>query len=409
MQLVGTRRDRRSHELRDLFTRARIPYGFYDAASASGQRLLADLGLDSSVLPVVSYRGPGAYVKRAPSDSEVMQGLGFHTDPVDTETDVVIVGAGPGGLSAAVYASSEGLHTVLLDALSVGGQAGTSSMIRNYLGFPHGLSGSDLTNRALEQAWLFGADTLTPKMAMRLQLDGDRRVVHATDGSRISARCVVIATGVSWRRLNVPAVEERVGAGVFYGSSAAEAALLDDEQVVVVGGGNSAGQAVAHLAEHAAHVTVLVRRESLAASMSQYLMQQLAQLPNVMVRPGSEVVDAHGDGRLEALTVRDMASGEQQTLPAAALFVMIGGEPRTGWLDGTLAMDEQGYLLTGSQLDADRFAAAVGRAPLYLETSMPGVFAAGDVRHRSVKRVAPSVGSGAIAVQLIHEYLATSR
>jgi thioredoxin reductase (NADPH) len=314
---------------------------------------------------------------------------------------VVIVGGGPSGLSAAVYAASEGLRTVLLDQGIFGGQAGTSSMIRNYLGFPRGVSGGELAARALEQAWLFGADTLTPQNAVRLEVNGRHHVVHTVDGTTVTARAVIIATGVSWRRLEVDSVEALLGAGVFYGAAGAEAEALIDEEVFVVGGGNSAGQAAVHLAQYASGVTVLIRRDSLESTMSQYLIREIAATPNISVRSQSEIVRAHGIGRLDALTVRHRQSGECVRLPARAVFIMIGGEPRTEWLVGTLERDDQGFLLTGADVASQQ------RPAMFLETSVPGVFAVGDVRHGSVKRVAPSVGSGAIAIALIHEYLSS--
>jgi thioredoxin reductase (NADPH) len=351
--------------------RVTIPYGFYDAESPEGQEHLAATDTAGRALPVVVFYSGTVLV--APSDAELLGALGFSSDVVHMSCEVAIVGGGPSGLSAAVYAASEGLRTVLVDSGLVGGQAGTSSMIRNYLGFPRGVSGTELTGRALEQAWLFGADVLTPQEAIQLDARGGDRVIRTMNGSQLTARSVVIATGVSWRRLPNPSIERLIGQGVFYGAAGSEAAALAEEPVFVVGGGNSAGQAAVHLAKHSAEVTILVRRPSLSSSMSAYL-----------IRPGRS----------------------RQRVPAAGLFVMIGGEPRTAWLSDSLARDPSGFVLTGSDVASDSTAGFHGRAPAYLETSMPGVFAVGDVRHGSVKRVAPSVGSGAIAVQLIHEYFA---
>jgi thioredoxin reductase (NADPH) len=388
--------DARSHELRDMFSRAGLPFDFQRADSDGGRALLAELGMDGSRLPVVkSLDHPEPMVR--PSRADLLAVLGFRSHRVDLACDVVIVGGGPAGLSAAVYSSSEGLSTVLMDEELVGGQAGTSSMIRNYLGFPRGLDGSELTNRAMEQAWLFGTEMLGPQRAVRLEVDGAERIVHTADGSALRARSVVIATGVAWRRLGVPSVEELIGAGVFYGAAGSEAEAQAGRRVFVVGGGNSAGQAAVHLARHALAVEIVIRRASLSETMSEYLIREIDAHPRIHVRPGSEVAEAHGVGRLEAVTLRDRRTGETDRVEAGALFVMIGGEPRTDWLEGTVARDAQGYLLTGASLE---------RRALYLETSVPGVFAAGDVRHGSVKRVAPAVGSGGAAVQAIHEYFA---
>jgi thioredoxin reductase (NADPH) len=394
-RIVGDE-DARSHELRDMFSRAALPFEFLRADSDDGRALLAQLAVDGSRLPVVkAFDRPEPMVQ--PSRADILAVLGFRSDRVDLACDVVIVGGGPAGLSAAVYASSEGLRTVLIDEELVGGQAGTSSMIRNYLGFPRGLDGNELTNRAMEQAWLFGTEMLGPQRAVRLEVDGVERIVHTADGSTLRARAVVIATGVAWRRLGVPSVEGLIGTGVFYGAAGSEAEAQAGRSVFVVGGGNSAGQAAVHLARHARTVDVVIRRGSLSETMSEYLVGEIDAHPRIHVRGWSEVAEAHGTGRLEALTMRDRRTGETERVEAGALFVMIGGEPRTEWLEGTIARDGEGYLLTGTSLE---------RRALYQETSVPGVFAAGDARHGSVKRVAPAVGSGGAAVQMIHEYLA---
>jgi thioredoxin reductase (NADPH) len=284
-----------------------------------------------------------------------------------------------------------------------GGQAGTSSMIRNYLGFPRGVSGAELTNRALEQAWLFGAEFLLAQQAVRLEANGSSRRITLAGGASISARAVVLATGVAWRRLGVPSIEGLVGAGVFYGAAGSEAAALPGKQVLVIGGGNSAGQAAVHLAKWAAQVTIVVRHASLTATMSDYLIREIGSTANITVVGDSEVVEGGGSGHLEWVTLRARRSGTLTTVPTAALFVMIGAEPSTDWLSGTLERDGHGYLRTGTQIPAHRWNLA--RPPLYLETSMPGVFAVGDVTQGASRRVAPSVGAGAVAVQLIHSYL----
>jgi thioredoxin reductase (NADPH) len=340
-----------------------------------------------------------------PSHEDLMATLGFRPTLDARTCDVAIIGGGPAGLAAAVYAASEGLATVVIEPDLPGGQAGTSSLIRNYLGFPRGLSGDDLTNRAIDQAWLFGAQ-FTLGQAEGLTVRGARRVVHTKDGGLIEARAVVIATGVTWRRLGVPALEALVGAGVFYGAAGAEARAMAGRDVFVVGAGNSAGQAAIHLARYAASVTMVVRGPDLSASMSSYLVTEIGKTVNICVRPDTEVIDGKGRCGLESLTLRHRASAVTDVVPASGLFVMIGAEPRTGWLKGTVEREERGFILTGRDL-AGRLPDGWpdGRPPLLLETSVPGVFAAGDVRHRSVKRVASAVGEGATAIQLIHEYL----
>ncbi len=405
IQIVGRRWAARSHELRDALARVGIPYGFYPDDSPDGGRLLEQAGEDGSRLPVVLFRRGLALVD--PSDAELAEALGFGTSPVGGGCDVLIVGAGPAGLAAAVYAASEGLDTLVVEPQVVGGQAGTSAMIRNYLGFPRGIGGGDLANRALEQAWLFGANLVLAQRATGLRADGRRRLVRLSDGTEVAAEAVVVASGVSWRRLGVPRLEALVGAGVFYGAAGAEARAMEGQDVFVVGAGNSAGQAALHLAKYAASVTLVARGTDLGARMSDYLVQEIAHAPNVAVRLGTRVVDGLGSWRLEGLELR-CADGRTEQVPAAALFVMIGAEPRTDWLEGVVARDDRGYLLTGHDLLGPSGLPAGWphrRPPLLLETSIPGVFAAGDVRHRSVKRVASAVGEGAVAVQLVHQYL----
>jgi thioredoxin reductase (NADPH) len=405
IRIVGPRLGSRSHELRDMLTRMGIPHGWYSAGSAAGRRLLEEAGEDGAELPVVVFHSGQVFVD--PSDAELLAALGFGTRPAADSYDLVIVGAGPAGLAAAVYAASEGLDTLVVEPQVPGGQAGASSMIRNYLGFPRGVGGGDLANRALEQAWLFGANLVLAQQATGLRVDGRRRLVRLSDGSEVAAEAVVVASGIAWRRLGVPRLEALVGAGVFYGAAGAEAKALEGQQVFVVGGGNSAGQAALHLARYAASVTLVVRGADLAASMSDYLIQEIEEAPNLAVRLRTEVVDGLGGRSLEGLRLRDKADGSTEEVRAAALFVMIGGEPRTEWLAG-VARDDRGYILTGHDLlgpDGPPAGWPHQRPPLLLETSIPGVFAAGDVRHRSVKRVASAVGEGAVAVQLVHQYL----
>jgi thioredoxin reductase (NADPH) len=405
IRIVGPRLGTRSHELRDMLTRMGIPHGWYSAGSAEGRRLLEEAGEDGARLPVVVFHSGQVFVD--PSDAELVAALGFGTRPAAGAYDLVIVGAGPAGLAAAVYAASEGLDTLVVEPRAAGGQAGTSSMIRNYLGFPRGIGGGDLANRALEQAWLFGANLVLAQRATGLRVDGPRRLVRLSDGGEVAAEAVVVASGVAWRRLGVPRLEALVGAGVFYGAAGAEARAMEAQDVCVVGAGNSAAQAALHLARYAASVTLLVRGPDLGASMSDYLVQEIEQAPNVAVRLRTRVVDGVGGHRLEGLVLRCRDDGSTEEVPAAALFVMIGGEPRTEWLSG-VERDDRGYVLTGHDLlGPDGLPAGwpLKRPPLLLETSIPGVFAAGDVRHRSVKRVASAVGEGAVAVQLVHQYL----
>ena len=402
--IVGARWENRSHELRNMLSRSSVPFALHEPGSEAATAALARMGLDGSVLPAVSVAGGQGLGD--PTDAQMVEMLGFRTEVPGVACDVAIVGAGPAGLSAAVYGASEGLRTIVIDSALPGGQAGTSSSIRNYLGFPRGLSGAELANLAVEQSWLFGAEFLLAQEIVELGVgDTELRLVTAR-GDVVSTRAVVLATGVTWRRLGVPRVEEFLGSGVFYGAAGSEADALRGEHVFVVGGGNSAGQAVLHLAKRAASVSLLVRGDSLSSSMSDYLISELQATQRVRIRAHTEVVDAAGDGRLERLTLRDRHDGDTETVDAAALFVMIGAVPHTDWLAPHLARDPSGYLLTGTDVAALP-SWPLPRSPLYLETSVPGVFAVGDVRHGATRRVAPSVGSGAIAIQLVHEYLAT--
>ena len=403
--IVGEQWHPRSHQLRDIMTRAAIPFRFLPADSEPGTVLLREFAVDPSGLPLlVHFTG---LTLQNPSDAEVVETLGFPA-PGDKVYDVAIVGGGPAGLSAAVYAASEGLCACVIDPSVPGGQAGSSSMIRNYLGFPRGLSGTDLTNRAVEQAWLLGAEFLLAEEVSALTPDDEQIALTTRSGARIRARSVVLACGVSWRRLGVPALEELVGAGVFYGAAGSEAEALSDGQVYIVGGGNSAGQAAVHLARRARQVHLVIRRAGLSESMSDYLVRQVDAADNITVIGESEIIGGSGEDRLEELLLRHRPSGRSRAVPADGLFVLIGGEPRTGWLRGSVAMDERSYLLT----DADVTSAGaweLRRPPLFGETSQPGVFAVGDVVHESSKRVAPSVGSGAVAIQMVHRYLAERR
>jgi thioredoxin reductase (NADPH) len=402
LRVVGERWTPASHALRDLLARNTIPFGFYDADSDQGRRLLTEFTVDTTRLPAVILHDGS--VLHDPSLVDVAGALGVQTQPAAEVYDLAIIGAGPAGLAAAVFGASEGLRTVVVEPRSIGGQAGTSSMIRNYLGFPRGVSGGDLTFRAWEQTLLFGAEFVFIQRAVGVTACGDERMIALSDGSAVRARAVLIATGVEYRRLEIPALERLVGVGVFYGAASGEAPALAGEQVYIVGGANSAGQAALHLARFAARVTLLVRGGSLEAGMSDYLVKQIGATPNVAVRLGTRVVDGRGEDRLERLTLEEVGTGRRAEVAAAAVFVMIGAEPHTEWLHDAVARDERGYLLTGR--DVPVAAWPLQRPPLPFETSMPGVFAAGDARHGSVKRVAGAVGEGSVTIGSVHQYLA---
>jgi thioredoxin reductase (NADPH) len=390
----------RGHEIRDLLARNNIPFGFYPSGSPEGQAALRRLGVDEPAGPVLSlYTG---VVLVDPANAEVAGALGLPARPAGQVYDVVIVGAGPAGLAAAVYAASEGLSTALLEREAFGGQAGTSSRIRNYLGFPDGVSGAEPAQRAYEQAWVFGTHLVYGNPATSLAKDQDLLVVGLEDGSQARARAVVIASGVSYRRLQVPELQGLAGAGVFHGAGTIEAQAIAGKPAFVVGGGNSAGQAALHLSKYAQQVTILVRSQTLAASMSGYLIRQIQAAPNVDVRYRCEVAGGGGSGHLEQL-LRNRDSGETELVPAAGLFVLIGAQPFTGWLPEAIRRDPWGFILTGPDTGQHW---PLQRAPFLLETTTPGVFAVGDVRHGSMKRVASAVGDGSTAIRLIHDYLA---
>ena len=403
-RIVAAETDSRALQLRDVMTRFSMPFGFYPVQSAAGRRLLAASGVDASRPPVV-IRHDG-HVIIDPTLADLARAIGVNVkNDVDT-CDIAIVGAGPAGLTAAVYAASEGLETVLLEQWVSGGQAGTSPLIRNYPGFPHGINGGVLMQRTCEQAWLMGAHIVFAQQAVALERRGDHRVVRLLDGTELRARAVVVATGVEWRRLGVPRLEALVGSGVFYGAGASESRAMQDQNVFVVGAGNSAGQAVLHLAKHARTITLVVRGDSIAKSMSSYLVRAIESAPNVAVRHRTEVVDGAGDGPIESITLADRANGTVERVSADALFIMIGGEPHTDWLPEEIARDDHHYVITGRDLlEQPEVQWEQDRDPFSLETSMPGVFAAGDVRRDSIKRVASGVGEGATVIRLVHEYL----
>ena len=408
VQVIGQRWSARSQELRDLFARHRVPAGFYEAASGQARQMLQGLGLASPDLPVVVLRfGAGRPALVNPSNAEIADAFGVMTPiPPGEVFDVAVVGAGPAGLAAAVGASSEGLRTVVVEHEAVGGQAGTSSMIRNYPGFSQGISGARLAQEAWQQAWAFGTTFVYMRQAEALSETGGRYRLRLSDGDVLTARAVVIATGVSYRRLGIPALEALQGRGVFYGAAASEAPAMRGRTVFVAGGGNSAGQAALHLARWAEKVTVLVRAQSLADSMSDYLIREIGTAPNIDVCCRVQVADGTGTGHLESLVLQDTASGARRSVPADALFVLIGAQPRTQWLSGSVARDQQGFILTGPDLPGStRWPPGRPPLPLLLETSLPGVFAAGDVRQGSVNRVASAVGDGAATIPLVHRYL----
>jgi thioredoxin reductase (NADPH) len=415
VRIIGERWSLRGYELRDAFSRNHVPVRFIDSDLPLGREMIADLGLRDAVLPIVVLQFTAEpTVMQNPSDLEIADGFGL-TEPVGDEVfDLIIVGAGPAGLAAGVYAASEGLRTLIVEKLAIGGQAGTSSMIRNYPGFSRGISGMKLTFRSFQQAWAFGARFSFMRAATSLHEEGDLRVIEFSDGSTARGRAVMIATGVEYRHLGLAELDGLVGKGVFYGAGTTEAPMMDGKDVFVVGGGNSAGQAAIHLADYARHVTVLVRSAALADSMSEYLIHQLDTAANIEVRLDRAVTGGGGDGRLERIDVIDRSTGVSESLQADGLFLLIGSEPHTDWLAGSVARDQWGFIATGADVDdgdVDQVprAGPRERAPSLLETSMPGVFAIGDVRRGSVKRVASAVGEGAVAIQLLHQHLTERR
>jgi thioredoxin reductase (NADPH) len=405
-QVVGHRWSARSFEVRDFLARNSVPYRWFTSEEPEGQRLLAAAGADADSIPVVVTPGGDSLID--PSIGELAAEVGLSTTPTTDFYDVVIVGGGPAGLGAAVYAASEGLRTVLVERRATGGQAGLSSRIENYLGFPDGVSGAQLTDRARRQAHKFGAEVLTTRDVVGLEVRPSSRAVRFEDGGEVVAHSVLLATGISYRKLEVPGADALTGRGVFYGSAMTEAPACVGSDIYIVGGANSAGQAAVFLARHARRVTMLVRGGDLGASMSHYLVRQIAEIPNIDVRLGTEVIALDGDDHLEEITLCESATGTKETVRAGYLFVFIGAAPRTEWLEGVVDRDPRGFVLTGPDLLA-RGSRPRGwdldRDPYYLEASSPGVFAAGDVRANSVKRVASAVGEGAMAISFIHASL----
>ncbi|MER5221621.1 MULTISPECIES: FAD-dependent oxidoreductase [Streptomyces] len=408
-KVVGHRWSARSSDVREFLARNQVPYRWYSSDEPEGRRLLACAGADGQRLPLVVTADGTALVE--PEDPELAAQVGLATTPAEDFYDLVVIGGGPAGLGAAVYGASEGLRTVLVERSATGGQAGQSSRIENYLGFPDGVSGGQLTDRARRQASKFGAEILTAREVTGLEVNGAARTVRFSDGSAIAAHCVILATGVSYRQLEAPGADDLTGRGVFYGSALTEAAGCQGHDVYIVGGANSAGQAAMYLARGAKSVTLLVRGSSLSASMSHYLIEQIMDAPNISVRTGTVVEATHGSDHLEQLTLRDIESGHTELVDAQWMFVFIGAAPLTDWLDGTVLRDKRGFIIAGPDLTADGQPPPdweLDRPPYHLETNVPGVFVAGDARAESAKRVASAVGEGAMAVMLVHRYLEQS-
>ncbi len=410
IRVLGTRWSPRSYELRDFLARNHVPYQWIDVEASANdpetKRLLDALGPEVSNIPVVLFPDGTKLLDSIPAD--VAQKVGLRTRAQTDFYDLAIIGGGPGGLAAAVYGASEGLHTVMIEREAPGGQAGMSSRIENYLGFPTGLSGGDLARRAVVQAQRFGVEILSPQEAIGVRTEGSYRIVKLADGNEISCHALMIATGVQWRRLEAPGIDRLQGAGVYYGGGATEALSCKGEIVYVVGGANSAGQAAMNFSKYAERVVILVRGSSLASTMSQYLIDQIKATPNIELWAHASVAEAHGEKRLEEISVLCSDTDKVELVPASAMFIFIGALPRTDWLAGIVERDERGFLLTGPDLMRGGQRPKgweLDRDPFLLETNVPGIFAVGDVRHGSVKRVASGVGEGSVAVQFIHQYL----
>ncbi|MDP9356344.1 MAG: FAD-dependent oxidoreductase [Chloroflexota bacterium] len=407
LRVIGHRWSPKSHAVKDFLARNQVPYRWLDIeGSSEADELVKLAGVERTSLPLLLF-SDGSHLTD-PTNVAIAEKIGLQTQAKLPFYDLIIVGGGPSGLAAAVYGASEGLKTLMVERNAPGGQAGQSSRIENYLGFPSGLSGADLSRRALDQARRFGVEVLTPQSAEAVRVEDPYRYLRLGDGGELACHALMIATGVAYRKLEAPGIERLTGAGVYYGAAMTEAISCRDEQVLIVGGANSAGQAAMFFSRYAGQVTLLVRGEGLAKGMSSYLIDQIAETPNIAVRPVTEVAEAHGERNLEGVTVRNARTGETETLSATALFIFIGAQPGTGWLDGVVERDERGFILTGLNLlrDGKRPKGwTADRDPFLLEASVPGIFVAGDVRHGSVKRVASGVGEGSIAVSFIHQYL----
>lgn len=414
LRVIGSRFSSEAHQIRDFLVRNCIPFEWLDVDQdmEKVRRILNVSEVESSLLPVVVF--PDGTRLTRPTNAEIAQKLGLKIRPEGEFYDLIIVGGGPSGLAAAVYGASEGLHTIIVERQAPGGQAGLSSMIENYLGFPAGLTGADLARRAVAQAKKFEVEIVSPQEVSGLSVKGSTPIVTLGDGSELRAHVVLIASGVQWRRLDVPGIDRLVGAGVYYGGTLAEAFFCRNEDIYIVGGANSAGQSAVYFSRYASSVTMLVRGESLDEGMSHYLIEQIKNTPNIKVRLRTTVVAVHGENRLEAITVFDASKNKQETVPTTALFIFIGALPHTGWLKEIVKRDDHGFILTGPDLFQEKSNGhqhgvwKLQRDPFWLECSQPGIFAVGDVRHGSVKRVAAGVGEGATAVQLIHQYLGSA-
>src|ERR1700681_4600553 len=410
IRVLGTRWSPRSYELRDFLARSHVPYQWIDVEGSANdpetKRLLEALGPDATDLPIVLFSDGTKLLNGVPS--EVAHTGGLRTRAETSFYDLAIVGGGPAGLAAAVYGASEGLHTVMLEREAPGGQAGMSSRIENYLGFPAGLGGGDLGRRAVGQARRFGVELLAPQEAVGVRTEGPYRIIKVADGSEISCHALMIATGVQWRRLEAPGVDKLQGAGVYYGGGATEALSCKGEMVYIIGGANSAGQAAMNFSKFAERVVILVRGESLAATMSQYLIDQIKEMPNIQLWAHASVKEVHGTTHLEEVSILCSDTNKIERVSASSMFIFIGAQPRTEWLGDLVERDDRGFLLTGPDLIRDGQQPkgwTLDRDPFLLETNVPGIFAVGDVRHGSVKRVASGVGEGSVAVQFIHQYL----
>jgi thioredoxin reductase (NADPH) len=410
IRVLGTRWSPRSYEMRDFLARNHVPYQWIDVELSAGdpetKRLLEVLGPEAANVPIVLFPDGTKLLESLPAD--VAQKVGLRTRAQTDFYDLAIIGGGPAGLAAAVYGASEGLKTVMVERQAPGGQAGMSSRIENYLGFPTGLSGGDLARRAVVQAQRFGVEILSPQEAVSVRTEGSYRIIKLADGSEISCHALLVATGVQWRRLEAPGIDKLQGAGVYYGGGATEALSCKGEIIYVVGGANSAGQAAMNFAKYAERVVLLVRGEGLAATMSQYLIDQIQRTPNIQIWSHASVSEVHGDRRLEEISVLCSDTGKVERVPASSIFIFIGALPRTDWLAGLVERDDRGFILTGPDLMRDGEHPKgweLERDPFLLETNVPGIFAVGDVRHGSVKRVASGVGEGSVAVQFIHQYL----
>ncbi|MCC6192024.1 MAG: FAD-dependent oxidoreductase [Anaerolineales bacterium] len=409
VRVIGHRWSRQSHDIKDFLARNQIPYQWLDADSDSSVAvLLTSMQRTGADLPIVLYTDGAHQVQ--PTTMQVAQKVGLRTQTKTPFYDLVIVGAGPAGLAAAVYGASEGLATLMIERSAPGGQASQSSAIENYLGFPTAISGADLTRRALTQAERFGAELLRPQEAQRLRLEGSYKLVALADGSEVSCHALIIATGINYRRLDVPGIDRLTGAGVYYGSAMTEALSCRDGDVYVVGAGNSAAQAALYLTKYAGHVTLVCRGESLVSSMSQYLVDRVIDEEGITKRMCSHVTAVHGENNLEAITICHVDTGQEETVPARALFIFIGAVPYTEWTAGVVQRDQHGFILSGPDLLGDGKRPKgwpLDREPYWLETNVPGIFVAGDVRQNSIKRVASAVGEGAMAVAFVHKYLAS--